>query len=356
MLSSRKATILLLLGGGLVFADLWSKDWAERSLATPSHPIAIPIGEERDGKPLGEVLEERLGPLAPEARETLLREHLLRTHESARKKADDPVYDRGAPVSSRLYVFAHGDPTENPRLVIPTAHRTMRRWLRLQSPNASPQDIRQSLQEALGEETLTTLVAAHVPFLTEDTAAAIANGHVLALADNPRKMRVEDSWAPFQPDAPVRAGDIYLVTLHRVGVIDGFLRYTYAENPGAAWGFLSTAEPRFRQVFFLSVTGFVGLILLVFLIRLPPGNTLHIVTFATILGGAVGNLVDRIRYRYVVDFIDMYIGDSHWPTYNIADIAITVGLGLLVLDMLLHGKDSLLLNEDYMDGGREESA
>jgi len=353
---SRKALIFLIIGGGFVFADLWTKDWAETHLATPSHPIPIPIGSDRDGATLGEVLEDRLGPLSPEARTALLQKGLLRTHESARMSAADPVYLLDAPAASRFYVFAHGDPTENPRLLIPTAHRSLRRWLRLQFPELSSRDITKELEKLLKDVQLTEWIAQNIPFLDEDSAGAIADGHVVALAGNPRKMRIDGAWAPFQLDAPVQTGDIYLVTNHRVGVIDGFLRYSYAENPGAAWGFLATADPQFRQFFFLGVTAVVGLILLMFLIRLPPENTLHLVTFATILGGAVGNLVDRIRYRYVVDFIDMYVGDSHWPTYNIADIAISVGLGLLVLDMVLHGKESLLLNEGADEDAPSESA
>ena len=343
---TRKALVLLVIGGGLVFADLWTKDWAEIHLATPSHPIAVVIDSENQGQPLGEVLEHRLGPLTDATRKALFTEGLLRLDEEGHKKPSDPVYRRGSPISSRLYVFAHGDTSRNPRLVIPSEHRSLRRWLRLQYPEASPPEISRMVTEELEGQNVTQVIAEHVPFLDVESMSDAVKGAVWGLSSNPRKMRVGDSWENFQEDAPVSAGDIYLVTLHRIPVIEGFLRYSYAENPGAAWGFLATAEPQFRQIFFMSVTAFVGLVLLIFLIRLPPGNMLHLITFATILGGAVGNLVDRIRYRYVVDFIDMYIGDSHWPTYNVADIAITVGLGLLILDMVLNGQESLLLSNE----------
>ena len=66
----------------------------------------------------------------------------------------------------------------------------------------------------------------------------------------------------------------------------------------------------------------------------PSTDRISQVAFASLLGGAMGNFWERLIQGYVVDFIDMYVGDSHWPTYNVADIAISVGVGLLLLQML----------------------
>jgi signal peptidase II len=63
-------------------------------------------------------------------------------------------------------------------------------------------------------------------------------------------------------------------------------------------------------------------------------NALPLVAYSSILGGAIGNLIDRIQSNFVIDFLDMYVGDSHWPTYNIADVGISTGVAILLFDML----------------------
>ena len=80
--------------------------------------------------------------------------------------------------------------------------------------------------------------------------------------------------------------------------------------------------------------------------RLTDEHTLHLIAFGTMLSGAVGNFVDRMRFRYVIDFIDMYIGDSHWPTYNVADIAISIGFGLILLDLLFLTKGKGVFDDE----------
>jgi signal peptidase II len=118
-------------------------------------------------------------------------------------------------------------------------------------------------------------------------------------------------------------------------LIPGFLRLLYRENRGGAWGLLTAAPEWFRMPFFL-VSSLVAIGFLFWIRpRFPLRRPVADLAFPLILGGALGNLVDRARMGYVVDFLDAFVGGWHWPTFNVADIGITVGVGLLVLDALL---------------------
>ena len=121
-------------------------------------------------------------------------------------------------------------------------------------------------------------------------------------------------------------------------VIEGLFNLTYLKNKGAAFGFLSTSGSM-RVPFFISITVVaVGCIL--WFLKRHGGSRSCIVSLGLIFGGAVGNLVDRIRYGAVVDFIDLHWSGYHWPAFNIADAAICVGVGLLLIKELNHGKKS----------------
>jgi signal peptidase II len=113
-----------------------------------------------------------------------------------------------------------------------------------------------------------------------------------------------------------------------------FLDLRKAYNPGAAFSFLSDASG-WQRWFFSGLAVLIIGVLVVWLRRLPPGQGRVALALALILGGAAGNLVDRVLYGHVIDFIDLYYGTWHWPTFNIADSAITLGAVLLILDALL---------------------
>ncbi len=123
-------------------------------------------------------------------------------------------------------------------------------------------------------------------------------------------------------------------------VIPGFFHLTYILNRGAAFGLLAGASPHFVLPFFWVVTLVVIGTISVYSLRLPLDRQLSRWGLALILGGAVGNLIDRIRFQAVVDFLDFFYGSFHWPAFNLADSAITVGVGLLLLEMILGGKRS----------------
>ena len=113
-----------------------------------------------------------------------------------------------------------------------------------------------------------------------------------------------------------------------------YLNLTYVHNKGAAFSFLSSAGG--WQRWFFSIISMVAVfVLLLWLKRLKPTEKLLAVSMSLILGGAIGNLYDRLAYGYVIDFLDAYYQQWHWPVFNIADSAIVLGVGLMLLDMLI---------------------
>ena len=109
---------------------------------------------------------------------------------------------------------------------------------------------------------------------------------------------------------------------------------TLMHNTGAAFSFLSNAGGWQRWFFTLVALG-VSIFLLLWLKRLTRQEKLQAISLALILGGAIGNVIDRIRLGYVVDFLDFYYAAWHFPAFNIADSAITIGAALIIYDSLL---------------------
>ena len=119
--------------------------------------------------------------------------------------------------------------------------------------------------------------------------------------------------------------------LHQpLNLFPGF-NFTLMHNTGAAFSFLSDASG-WQRWFFSIVAIVVSAAIVVWLGRLQKGQAWMAVGLAMILGGALGNVWDRLSLGYVIDFIDVYAGNAHWPAFNIADSAITVGAGVLIFD------------------------
>jgi len=125
-----------------------------------------------------------------------------------------------------------------------------------------------------------------------------------------------------------------LLQFNQPVVLLPFLALNKVYNSGAAFSFLSDASG-WQRWFFVGLTLLVSLVLVVWLRRLPAGQPRLALALSLVLGGALGNLIDRVMYGYVIDFIDLYYGTWHWPVFNLADSAITLGAALLVLDTLM---------------------
>ncbi|MGE3465970.1 MAG: signal peptidase II [Pyrinomonadaceae bacterium] len=122
-------------------------------------------------------------------------------------------------------------------------------------------------------------------------------------------------------------------------VISGFLNFAYAQNTGVAFSMLDDHGDAGRWG--LSAVAMVaGVLVLYFFWRTPRSDDRILGSLALLLAGIIGNVVDRIRLGYVIDFIDVQFGSWHYPTFNVADSAIVAGAGLLILDMFLSKRKS----------------
>ena len=127
------------------------------------------------------------------------------------------------------------------------------------------------------------------------------------------------------------------IALHdHVSVIPGFFNINHVLNPGGAFGFFADQSPGIRKFVFLFLSSMVTVILSWFYLRVAKTHRVLSYGLAMIMGGAIGNLVDRFRYGMVVDFLDFYIGNYHWPSFNVADSAICIGMAILIYHMLFN--------------------
>ncbi len=146
---------------------------------------------------------------------------------------------------------------------------------------------------------------------------------------------------------------LYIHTGFRLGeevvVIENFFSLTYVRNYGAAFGFLGSAHEGFREVFFLVIPPLALLIILAILRGIPDTDRLSVLALSGVAAGAIGNYIDRLRFGYVIDFLDFYIPQGaiptsilpgvsndypaehsvHWPAFNVADMAIVCGIGVI---------------------------
>jgi signal peptidase II len=119
-----------------------------------------------------------------------------------------------------------------------------------------------------------------------------------------------------------------------VPIVPGLVHLTLVHNPGALFGLFKDIGDPYRTVMFLAVPVIAIALILFFQYRTSTADAMSQSGLALILGGAVGNLVDRLRFGHVVDFVDVFVGEHHWPAFNVADSAICVGVSLLFIDLL----------------------
>lgn len=120
-------------------------------------------------------------------------------------------------------------------------------------------------------------------------------------------------------------------------VISGFLNFAYATNTGVAFSMFDDHGDTGRWG--LSVVGMIaGTLVLYYFWRTPRSDDRVLGSLALLLAGIIGNVVDRVRLGYVIDFIDVQFGDWHYPTFNVADMAIVIGAGLMIIDIFMSKK------------------
>ncbi len=122
----------------------------------------------------------------------------------------------------------------------------------------------------------------------------------------------------------------------RVTAIPGFFDLAYVLNTGVAFGFMSGSPSLWRVAFLAGMALLALSIIVVFIIYTDPADRLLLWGLSLVSGGAVGNVVDRVRMGAVIDFLDVYVGALHWPAFNVADMGISIGTGLILLHLWLN--------------------
>ena len=129
--------------------------------------------------------------------------------------------------------------------------------------------------------------------------------------------------------------DTRMAIYESITVVPGLFDLTYVRNPGGVFGLFRNLDTGIRGLLFTVVPVTAILLIVVYALKLPAGRTLTQSSLTLILGGAVGNLYDRLRFGYVIDFLDFYWQNHHWPAFNIADSAICVGVAILIGETML---------------------
>ena len=125
-----------------------------------------------------------------------------------------------------------------------------------------------------------------------------------------------------------------LALYQRVEVIQGFFALTHVRNTGGAFGIFGGEKGGVGSMLFVVVSVLaIGAIIFLF-VRIREDEKTLALSFSLVLSGAIGNLIDRLRYGEVVDFLDFHLSTYHWPAFNVADSAICIGIGLMALELL----------------------
>lgn len=132
-----------------------------------------------------------------------------------------------------------------------------------------------------------------------------------------------------------------MVLYDYIDIIPGLFAFTYIPNPGAAFGLFGKVSAFLRSFFLIGISTAALAVLFFMYARLREKSILIHISIGMIIGGAVGNLIDRIRLRWVIDFLDLHWGGYHWPTFNVADFAITIGAMILLFNVLFHQRERI---------------
>lgn len=291
----------LVLMAVVLILDVASKHWAATELASAVHPLVV---QANDGPTVAAALQKRgwsQREISDAVRGGLVARYL-------------PVHGLDANA-----VLTPADLTLDLIAVEGTGLLAPRRW------KAQAQDLGQPLGQVLA--TAWRMDAAEIPGLLQ---------HAWKL-----ESRVPEA------SMPLTANEIVGIRDHAVQVMTGF-SFVYAENFGAAWSFLATAPAIVRHILFVATSSIATLVMLWVIWRRKMATSIATWALGAILGGAAGNLIDRVRWRAVVDFIFNFAifdessfwgktfgaGLHGWPVYNVADIGITVGVIVIALDSL----------------------
>jgi len=152
----------------------------------------------------------------------------------------------------------------------------------------------------------------------------------------------------------------FLITTHlpkyySIRVIDGFFNLTHVRNPGVAFGLFAGLESQFKAWIFVFISTVAIIAILMIYHQTPKEHRMVRTGLILIFSGAIGNIIDRIVYKEVIDFLDIFYEGYHWPAFNFADSCITIGVGLMILDLFKSHPKQLISSGSSgktMDGKR----
>ena len=332
-LRSRKVIVLVPLFAIWLTGDLWTKHWADITLANPRHPLVLRATAEDVGKPVSDLVVRQLG-VEPKS-DTV--DRVVRLPPVQSFDPETRVFDRKGPMSAMrgMYLFWRGEDLA-PRRLDKTERIAISRWAQAADPAIDRGALAAGIDEALSELTLRQWLKRRLRRLSDADI-----DHLAASGIHP----IQDTHGRVRADTKVAADDAFLVEWRRIDFMGDWWKWIYAENPGAAFGFMKQVPEMARDLTFFGLTLVVFFAILLVVARTEERFWAVNIALVGILAGAAGNFVDRVRYGYVIDFIDMHLGFMQWPTYNVADIAITVGVILLVGDILFNKESPLVADQ-----------
>ena len=332
LLTSRKTIVLVPLFLIWLVGDLGTKHWADIHLCDPRHPLVLRAGPEDVGKPLSALVERQMTFESSNALSDALK-HIVRLPKVQAIDPEARVFDREGPMGKMrsVYLFWRGQDVP-PRRLDKSARAAITHWAQRASPDVDRSALSAGVDEALAHITLRDWLKMKLRRLSDDDITRLAQSGIHPIEGPSRRIG---------SSTLVAQGDVFLLEWRRIDVMGDWWKWIYAENPGAAFGFMKQVPETARDLTFFGLTLVVFFAILIFVVRTEQRFWAVNIALVSILAGAAGNFVDRVRYGYVIDFIDMHLGFMRWPTYNVADIAITIGVIVLIADILFNKESPL---------------
>ncbi len=313
-----RAVVILAVSAAFFVPDIITKRWAETNLANWNH--LLPITAASDGMTVGEVVRSRFAEMSDSELDGVV----FQLPEKREIKPTDKVHSLESTIGTSVRSFLV---YEKDRRFLRNVERddaaSVKRMVGRAAPGTDPGQVADKVTGMLASVTVRDFLLERIPSeSTSSVDSTIASGLFVV---------PKDGLKPLDPRAPATVGATYLLAERRVVVVEGFWDYSYVENPAGAFSMLHWIDGKLRLGIFLTF-GAIALLALGYMLWRPPSDSWFLtVTLGVVLGGALGNFLDRATLTYVVDFIHMYWKDYHWPRYNIADIGITGGVILLIL-------------------------
>lgn len=313
-----RLAVVLAVTAAFLIPDIVTKRWAEANLANWAHMLPVVAGENDDTA--GAAVSARF----PDLTDDVMRGRLFKLPMHRPIEPEDRVHELESKVGTDIEGFLVFEPDRRfVRRVGRMDSTIVRRLASRGLPGQDQASLEEAVKKELADVTVRDFILERVPAEGRKTVDKTIREGMYVI---PRA-----GLEQVDPSSPAEPGATYLLAERTVTVVENFWEYSYVENPAGAFSMLLWLDGKLRLAIFLGF-GIIAIFALGFMILKPPSENLFLnIALGAVLGGAIGNYGDRVTLTYVVDFIDMYWRDYHWPRYNIADIGITGGVIVLLL-------------------------